>query len=215
LWNKKYRQQRFRCARRTCNEKLLNETYCCRSLISIGCGQTTKMKVKIRQENKDDFNAVFEVTKLAFGQDNEAKLVDLLRQNNTFIPELSLVAILDNKIVGHILFTKIKIVNNDGSETESLALAPMAVRPEFQHKGIGGQLIKHGLIKARELQYKSVIVLGHEHYYPKFGFVPADKWNIKSPYNVPTNVFMALELITDGLKNKNGLVKYPKEFETV
>lgn len=173
------------------------------------------MRVNIRQENKDDINVVFEVNKLAFGQDNEANLVELLRQSKAFIPELSLVATLDNKIVGHILFTKIQIVNDDKSETESLALAPMAVRPEFQNKGIGKQLIKHGLDKARELKHKSVIVLGHEHYYPKFGFVPADKWNIKSPYEVPTNVFMALELVTDGLKNTNGLVKYPKEFETV
>lgn len=173
------------------------------------------MKVNIRQENKDDFNAVFEVNKFAFGQDNEANLVELLRQSNAFDPELSLVATLDNKIVGHILFTKIKIVNDDKIEIESLALAPMAVKPEFQHKGIGGQLIKHGLDKARELQYKSVIVLGHENYYPKFGFVPADKWKIKPPYDVPTNVFMALELVTDGLKNTNGIVKYPKEFETV
>lgn len=174
-----------------------------------------KMNIKIRQEIKDDFNTVFEVNKLAFGQDSEANLVELLRQSKAFVPELSLVATLDNKIVGHILFTKIKIINDDKIETESLALAPMAVRPEFQNKGIGGQLIKHGLDKARELQHKSVIVLGHEHYYPKFGFVPADKWNIKSPYDVPTNVFMALELVTDGLKNISGTVFYSKEFKTV
>lgn len=173
------------------------------------------MEVKIRQENRDDFNAVFEVNKLAFGQDNEANLVALLRKSNAFIPELSLVATFDNTIVGHILFTKIKIINNDKNETESLALAPMAVKPELQNKGIGAQLIKRGLDIAKYLQYKSVIVLGHEDYYPKFGFVPADKWSIKSPYKVPTNVFMALELVADGLKNISGFVKYPKEFETV
>lgn len=173
------------------------------------------MEVNIRQENKNDFKAVFRVNKLAFGQDNEANLVELLRPSNAFVPELSLVATVDDKIIGHILFVKIKIVDTENGQTESLALAPMAVRPEFQHKGIGGQLIKHGLDKARELHYKSVIVLGHEHYYPKFGFVPADKWNIKSPYDVPTNVFMALELVTDGLKGVSGLVKYPKEFEKV
>ncbi len=173
------------------------------------------MEIQIRQENKDDFNTVFEVNRLAFGQDNEANLVDLLRNSNAFIPELSLVATFDNEIVGHILFTKIEIINDDQNLTESLALAPMAVIPGFQNKGVGRQLIKRGLDKAKELQYKSVIVLGHEQYYPKFGFVPAEKWNIRSPYDVPKNVFMALELVTDGLKNSSGIVKYPKEFEAV
>src|SRR5690606_11529196 len=80
--------------------------------------------VKIRQETSDDFNAVFEINKLAFGQDNEAKLVELLRQSNTFVPKLSLVAEIDNKIIGHILFSKIIIVDDNHVEFESLALAP-------------------------------------------------------------------------------------------
>ncbi len=143
-------------------------------------------------------------------------MVDALRKNiDVFIPELSLVAIIDDQIVGHLLFSKIKIENNNKNEFDSLALAPMAVRPEFQKKGIGGQLIKQGLDIATKLNFKSVIVLGHEHYYPKFGFVATEKWNIKSPFEVPTNVFMGLELVEDGLKNVSGTVKYPKEFETV
>lgn len=171
-------------------------------------------QIFIRQETHKDFEDVFETNQIAFEQDSEARLVNSLRNNQeAFIPELSIVAIDNNKIVGHILFTKIKIVQDNQTETESLALAPMAIRPEFQRKGIGGQLIKSGLDRAKELKYKSVIVLGHEHYYPKFGFVPANKWNIVSPYNVPTNVFMALELVEDGLKNTSGLVKYAKEFE--
>lgn len=173
------------------------------------------MQVEIRQENTNDIASIFELNKVAFGQENEAKLVDLLRNSNSFIPELSLVAIFDNEIVGHILFSKINIINDNKDKFESLALAPMAVKSEFQNNGISGQLIQSGLDKAKELQHKSVIVLGHKHYYPKFGFAPADKWNIKSPYNVPREVFMALELTTDGLKNVSGLVKYPKEFETL
>ena len=173
------------------------------------------MDLKIREENKDDIKEIYEINTLAFGRENEAKLVDLLCDGDTFVPELSLVAIIDNKIVGHILFTKIKIADDKQNEFDSLALAPMAVKPDIQKNGIGGQLIRAGLDKARELNFKSVIVLGHEHYYPKFGFVPTNRWNIKSPFDVPTNVFMGIELMEGGLKNVSGTVKYPKEFDIV
>lgn len=133
------------------------------------------MEVNVRQEIESDYLDVYELNKLAFGEDNEAKLVERLRNCDSFIPELSLVATIDNKIVGHILFTGIKIKDENDQKFDSLALAPMAVRPELQKQGIGGQLIQKGLKKARELGHKSVIVLGHEHYYPKFGFVPAEK----------------------------------------
>ena len=173
------------------------------------------MNLVIRQETDADFLNVYELNKAAFGQDNEAKLVDALRKSKAFIPDLSLVATIDNIIAGHILFTKIMIKDDSGSENESLALAPMAVKPELQRQGIGGQLIKQGLFKAKEIGYRSVIVLGHEHYYPKFGFVPAEKWNIKAPFDVPENVFMGIELVKDGLINVKGIVHYSKEFETV
>ena len=158
------------------------------------------MNLKIRQENKADFIEVYEINTLAFGQENEAKLVNNLRESEAFVPELSLVATIDNKIVGHTLFSRIVIIDNNQNEFESLALAPIAVRPEFQQKGIGGQLIRAGLDKARELNFKSVIVLGHEYYYPKFGFVPTDKWKIKAPFNVPTNRLWGLNLLLAVLK---------------
>lgn len=173
------------------------------------------MDLIIRQENKSDIQVVYEINTLAFGQENEAKLVDLLRDSDTFIPDLSLVAAIKNNIVGHILFTKIKIVDDNQNIFESLALAPMAIRPGFQKIGIGGQLIRAGLEKAGKLNFKSVIVLGHKHYYPKFGFVPTSKWNIKSPFDVPTEAFMGIELIEDGLKNVSGTVKYPEQFDIV
>jgi len=173
-------------------------------------------KIIYRQETQNDFSEVFELNNKAFGQDNEAKLVNALRKNlNVFIPELPIVATEKNKIIGHILLTKITIKDNNGNLNESLGLAPMAVLPEFQKNGIGGQLIKYALDTAKKLGYQSVIVLGHEHYYPKFGFEPAEKWNIKAPFDVPSNVFMAIELVKDGLKNISGTVIYPKEFESV
>jgi putative acetyltransferase len=173
------------------------------------------MNVIIREETEADFSDVYELNKAAFGQDMEARLVELLRNGHAFIAKLSLVATLGDKVVGHILFTKIKIRNDHGIEYDSLALAPMAVKPGLQRQGVGGQLINYGLAKARELGYKSVIVVGHEHYYPRFGFVPAEKWNIKPPFDVPSNVFMGIELVKDGLKGVAGTVEYAKEFDEV
>jgi predicted N-acetyltransferase YhbS len=173
------------------------------------------MEVTIRTESADDYSAVYALNKQAFEEEGEAKLVNNLRNSSAFIPELSLVATKENIVVGHILFTKIKIIGEDGNEHESLALAPMAVTPKYQKSGIGSQLIRAGLDKARELNFKSVIVLGHEKYYPKFGFEPASKWKITSPYDVPDEVFMAMELVKDGLKNVSGVVQYPKEFAEV
>jgi putative acetyltransferase len=170
------------------------------------------MRAIIKPETEADIPAIYEVNKLAFGQEDEAKLVDALRESDAFVRGLSLIATMGGEVVGHILFTKIKIRGNRGSQHDSLALAPMAVLPAFQKQGIGSQLISHGLVKAKELGYKSVIVLGHEHYYPKFGFVPAIKWNIKAPIEVPSNIFMGIELVRGGLKKINGTVEYSKEF---
>lgn len=174
------------------------------------------MNAGIRQETGRDFAAVFEVNKQAFGRVDEAELVDLLRNNKTaFIPDLSLVAVLNRQIIGHILFTNITIRNDSGEHHESLALAPMAVFPDRQKKGIGSALVRSGLHRAAEPGYRSVTVLGHEHYYPKFGFVPAWKWNITCPCDVPAGLFMALELVTGGLTGVSGIVQYPSEFGMV
>lgn len=170
----------------------------------------------LREEEASDYKKVFEINFAAFKQENESKLINALRNNfDVFIPELSIVAELNKEIVGHILFTKIQIKNAEGIVFESLALAPMAVLPDFQNLGIGTRLVAHGLEKAKQLNFKSVIVLGHENYYPKFGFKPAHLWNIKAPFEVPLNYFMAIELQQDSLKNISGTVIYPKEFEIV
>ena len=173
------------------------------------------LNIIIRPEISKDLPGIFALHKIVFGQDNEAILVDALRRTGAFIPNLSLVAISGDQIVGHILFTRIQVGDETGNTSESLALAPMAVKPGFQKMGIGAKLIRTGLEKAKEEGFKSVIVLGHEHYYPKFGFQPAEKWNIRLSFKVPPNVFMAIELVNGGLNNVSGTVIYPKEFDAV
>ncbi|REC63604.1 N-acetyltransferase [Chryseobacterium pennae] len=171
----------------------------------------------IRKEEVKDYEAVFKLTEEAFrdmehSDHQEHFLVEKLRKSEAFIPELSLVAEDEHGIVaGHILFTKLMIEN--GLETfESLALAPVSVKPDFQNQGIGGQLIREGHLRAQKLGYQSVILIGHEEYYPRFGYEKTSNFGISFPFDIPEENGMAIELVEDGLKNKKGRVKYPKEF---
>jgi putative acetyltransferase len=172
------------------------------------------MDINIRHETTNDYLKIRNVNDLAFEQPNEGLLIDKLRLNPNFINKLSIVAEFNGRVIGHILFFPIKI-RGVFKTYDSLALAPMAVLPDFQNKGIGGQLITKGLEVAKELGFKSVIVLGHKDYYPKFGFAPASRWKIKAPFDLPDGVFMAIALVPDGLKNVSGMVEYPKEFDEV
>lgn len=174
------------------------------------------MKINIRQENENDYKITESVVEQAFkspedSNPKEQLLVAALRKSNTFIPELSLVAEADGRIVGHVLLTKLTIKNGE-NEYESLALAPVSVLPSHQNRGIGSALINESLKIAKKLGFKSVIVLGHAKYYPRFGFKPASNWGIKPPFDVPDNVFMALELERGSLNGVSGAVVYPKEF---
>ncbi|HET9487553.1 MAG TPA: N-acetyltransferase [Chryseosolibacter sp.] len=170
--------------------------------------------ITIRSELPDDYAAIKTVNDLAFGQPNEGTLVEKLRLNPYFIKELSLVAVDNSTVIGHILFFPIKIRSNSEAHA-SLALAPMAVLPDHQNKGIGGKLVRQGLKVAKQLGFKSVIVVGHKDYYPRFGFSAASKWGIRPPFEVPDESFMAKPLIKDGLKGVSGLVEYPEEFSQV
>jgi predicted N-acetyltransferase YhbS len=172
------------------------------------------MDIRTRAEIETDYPGIDVVNEKAFGQKNEAVLIRRLRLTKKYIPGLSLVAEVPGSIVGHILFYPIDIKGRTGA-FPSLALAPMAVLPESQRKGIGSQLVKEGLKRARKLGFKSVIVLGHAAYYPRFGFEPASRWDIRPPFEVPDNVFMAMELVKDGLKDIQGTVEYPPEFSDV
>lgn len=166
--------------------------------------------MNIRQESPQDFQAIYEINHLAFEQEGESQLIEKIRKSETFIPELSLVAEQNNKVIGHILFSKIKIIGEQSYP--SLALAPMSVHPDFQNKGIGSQLVTQGLQIAKKLNFEHVIVLGHHNFYPKFGFQKASNWSIQCPFEVPGDHFMAIELVEGSLENKGGLVEYPPIF---
>lgn len=170
------------------------------------------LNLVIRQETENDQETVYEIVKAAFENaehtnGDEQNLVNRLRKSEAFIPELSLVAEREGKLVGHILFTKAKI----GAKLV-LAIAPLAVLPESQGQGIGKKLILTGHEIAKQLGFGAVILVGHPTYYPRFGYIPASKWGIKAPFEVPDECFMALELFEDSLKDVSGIFEHAKEF---
>ncbi|MEX1268756.1 MAG: N-acetyltransferase [Balneolaceae bacterium] len=172
--------------------------------------------ISIRQEQRKDYDSVFEVIRKAFEDmemtdHQEQFLVQRLRTSDAFVPELSLVAEHENEIIGHILLTNVRI-KNGWQEFPSLALAPVTVLPGYQKQGIGGMLIKHAHKRAKELGFKSVILLGHSDYYPKFGYRKASEFGIQLPFDVPEEFCMALELTEKGLEGVSGLVEFPEEF---
>ena len=171
-------------------------------------------EMQIRAERSEDREAVFGVNRMAFLQESEARLVDALHRSSAFIPELSLVALDGSDVVGHILFTRITVQGDDQAHA-ALALAPMAVLPLFQRKGIGSALVRRGLEEARGFGHRVVIVVGHPDYYPRFGFVPAQPLGILPPFEVPSEAFMVLELQPRALLGIQGVVKYPAEFNEV
>lgn len=173
------------------------------------------MNIIIQKETQEDYQATESVVKqafdsLEFSDQKEHELVSRIRQSDAFIPELSLVAVLSDHIVGHILLSRITI-HGDKLTVDSLALAPVSVLPEYQALGIGKKLICEALQRAAQLGYSSVIVLGHPQYYPKFGFKKAAIWGIP-PFEVPGEAFMALELQEHALDHASGVVQYPSVF---
>ena len=174
------------------------------------------MKLNLRKEEEKDYPVVFALIEKAFkgekySDHREQFLVERLRKSEGFVPELSLVAEIDNQVVGHILLTKIKI-KNENEIFYSLALAPVSVLPKFQKRGIGARLIELAHKRAKNLGFTSVVLLGHENYYPKFGYKPAHTFNIEIPFDAPPENCMAIELVKNGLKNVSGKVEYDKAF---
>ncbi len=165
--------------------------------------------VLIRHEELGDSAAIRAVNEKAFGQSDEAEIVDKLRAARNSV--LSLVAIRDREIVGHIQFSPVTI-EHECSMVEGVGLGPMAVLPEFQGQAIGSALVEAGISDLRDRAYSFMVVLGHPEYYPRFGFRPASEQGIASQWkDVPDEAFMALILRDAEMNNVLGVATYGLE----
>jgi len=164
----------------------------------------------IRPEAPGDIESVRYVNEQAFGQEAEAEIVDKLRKRGVLT--LSLVAVQENEVVGHIAFSPV-VVESEHSSFQVIALAPMAVLPAYQRKGIGSQMVRAGLAECRRLGHEVVVVLGHPDYYPRFGFIPARPRGINCEFEVPEEAWMLLELREGVLTGRQGIVKFQPEFK--
>jgi len=167
--------------------------------------------ITIRPEQPDDIAAVRAINEAAFGEPTEATIVDSLR---SACPDVvSLVAVEDDKILGHIFFSP--VVVSDGQEVnQGMGLAPMAVLPERQRQGIGSLLAREGIDALRERGCPFIIVLGHPGYYPRFGFAPAAEHNLSCQWDgVPDEAFMVLVFDQAIMSGVSGVARYRDEFD--
>jgi len=164
--------------------------------------------IEIREENPGDIIAIRDVNKRAFGQDQEGNIVDALRSNRAAL--LSLVATLNGRVVGHIMYSPVSV-----GELEGAALGPMAVLPEHQRQGIGSRLIEVGNQRFKESGCPFIVVVGHADYYPRFGFRSARAQGIQCEWEVPDDIFMLLVLDKVKMHGVSGLARYRREFSEV
>ena len=163
----------------------------------------------IRTERPEDLEAVRNVNIAAFGRENEANLVARLRGiGSTF----SFVAVQSDRIVGHLLFSLVTVEGKFSKNLSILGLAPVAVLPNYQRQGIGTRMIREGLKECGRSGFQAVVVLGHPHFYSRFGFIPASRNSLRCEYDVPDEAFMVLELESGALQECSGTVKYRSEF---
>ena len=166
--------------------------------------------IAVRREVPADFPAVFEVVRRAFGRPDEAKLVEALRGPSD--PQISLVGVEGDRVVGHVFFSPVSIESPEADWT-AIGLAPLAVDPDYQNRGIGSALARAGLEACRELGEPIVFVLGHAEYYPRFGFRPAHGDGLYYAEDPRAEgSFMVAELVPEALRGRSGRVRYRPEF---
>ncbi|WP_224490619.1 GNAT family N-acetyltransferase [Robertkochia flava] len=170
----------------------------------------------LRQATKDDYPGIYVLLRKAFKDDensahNEAEIVAGLLREESFLAEFSIVAVMDDQIIGYILLSPIEIIN--GPEVnKALALAPLAVHPSLQRMGIGAALIEKVHELAEEKGHSLILVTGHDTYYPRFGYREAKNYSISVPFNIPSKFVMVKFLNGYSGKAISGKVKYPAPF---
>ena len=174
------------------------------------------MQIDVREEQTLDLDAIRDVNRRAFGQNQEADLVDRLRANGA--ASLSLVATIGADIVGqvvghvvaHIMYSPVEI-----GQLEGIGLGPMAVLPEYQRRGIGSALVETGNRRLSLAGCPFIVVLGHATFYPRFGFKPASTFGVSCEWDVPDDVFQILVLDPPRMAGVSGMARYRREFATV
>ena len=166
------------------------------------------MLIEIRKERLSDIAAIRDLNRRAFEQDQEANIVDALRSNGA--AWLSLVARLNDQVVGHIMYSPRAVDQVTGA-----GLGPMAVLPEHQRQGVGSKLVEAGNRQLKDTGCPFIVVVGHADYYPRFGFRPASAQGITCEWEVPDDVFMLLVLDPNKMRGVSGLAKYRHEFSSV
>ena len=167
--------------------------------------------MEIRREQPQDEDGIRAVNDLAFGQPDEGAVIDTLRRSYDDL--LSLVAVEGERVVGHILFSPVQLEAQDGRLIRGMGLAPLAVLPEFQRRGIGGLLTRAGLDFLRKTPCPFVIVLGHADYYPRFGFERASAHGLQCQWEVPDEAFMVIILDEGVMRGAAGVARYRSEWD--
>jgi len=166
--------------------------------------------ITVRPESAEDIRAIDVVHISAFGGEAEARLVSALRESSGYNRELSLVAELGGRIVGHVLLTRVPL-RRDGAEKQVLALGPMSVVPSQSHRGIGSELINASIKLAADKGYGAIIVLGHPEYYKRFGFTTARDKQVSCNLPAPEEALTLVEVVAGSLAG-GGHVEYPEPF---
>lgn len=177
------------------------------------------MKITIRLEEEKDFRKVEFLTREAFWDLYrpgccEHLIVHKMRNVPAFVKELSYIAEEEYSIVGSIIYSKAKVINDQTNEYEVLCMGPISILPSYQKKGIGSLLMTRSIERAKELGFKAVIIFGNPDYYKRFGFINAKKYNIKTSTGENFDAFMALELANGALNGISGKFYEDKVFET-